>query len=513
MIPAIFLIACHGGSGKGPRPLAIANGAEPATLDPHAMTGAPEIRVAGTLFEGLVVRGLKEHNVRPGAAKSWEVSPDGKGYTFHLRSGAKWSDGSPLTARDFLKSWRRFANPATGSEYITLMKIIRNADAVREKKLPPDSLGIAAPDDTTFTVQLLFPVGFFLDLCAFEPFSAVPVDTIAKYQDKWTLPGHLVGSGPFRLVAWKHNVEVRVEKNPNYWDAANVKQAAFAFNPVEDQQTAWNMFQNGEVDWLFSVPPSKLETAKKLPGFFNEPMFGTYYYLINCKNPGYDKADLRKALSYAIDRKAVVDRILKGVVRPATGFVPPTPGYSGVGMDLYDPAKAKEFLIKAGFGPGKPPPNLQILYNTAEAHRDIAQVISRMWKENLGLDAELVNYEWKVYLENTKNLDYRSTARASWIGDFADPISFLELYTTSDGNNRAGFSDPAYDQAVKESWTLADPEKRMAKLKEAEAILMDRMPVIPIYYYSLQEMRSPKLQNAIPNPLGQYCWKDIYLAP
>jgi oligopeptide transport system substrate-binding protein len=184
-----------------------------------------------------------------------------------------------------------------------------------------------------------------------------------------------------------------------------------------------------------------------------------------------------------------------------------------VGLDLYDPAKAKAFLAKSGFGPGKRPPDLQILYNTMESHRDIAQVISQMWKENLGLDAELVNYEWKVYLENTKNLNYRSLARASWIGDFADPISFLELYTTTDGNNRTGFSDPAYDRAVAETWHLADPAQRMEKLKEAEAILMDRMPVIPIYYYSLQEMRSPKLKNAEPNPLGRYTWKDIYLAP
>ena len=513
LIPGSLLIACHGGSGSVAHPLAIANGAEPASLDPHAITGAPEIRVAGTLFEGLVVRGLRDRQVRPGAALSWETSPDGMAYTFHLRPGAKWSDGAPLTAGDFVKSWRRFADPATGSEYTTLMKIIRNADAIREKQLPPDSLGVAAPNDSTFTVRLIYPVAFFLDLCAFEPFSAVPVDTIAKYQEKWTQPGHIVGSGPYRMAAWKHNVEVRVEKNPYYWDSALVRQAEIVFNPVEDQQTAWNMFRNGEVDWIFSVPPSRLDAAKRMPEFFNEPMFGTYYYLVNCKNPGYDNADLRKALSYAIDRKAIVERILKGVVRPATGFVPPTPGYTGVGLDLYDPAKAKEFLAKSGYGPGKQPPGLEILYNTSEAHRDIAQVISQMWKENLGLDAELVNYEWKVYLENTKNLNYRSLARASWIGDFADPISFLELFTTKDGNNRTGFSDPAYDRAVKETWTLADPGQRMGKLKAAEAILMERMPVIPIYYYGLQEMRSPRLRNAVPNPLGQYCWKDVYLAP
>lgn len=513
MIPVALLIACHGGSGKGPRPLAIANGSEPASLDPHAVTGVPEGRILGALFEGLVVRGLKDRSVRPGAARAWEVSADGKDYTFHIRPDARWSDGSPLTARDFLESWRRFADPATASEYSTLLKIIRNADAVRERKLPPDSLGIAAPDDSTFKVSLLFPVGFFLDLCAFEPFAAVPLDSIAKYKDKWTQPGHLVGSGPFRLVSQRHNVEVRVEKNPFYWDSANVKQSAILFKAVDDQLTGWNMFRNKEVDWIFNVPPSKLEAAKQSPEFFNDPAFGTYYYIVNCKNPGYDNADLRKALSYSIDRKAIAEKVLKGVVKPASGFVPPTPGYTGVGLELYDPAKAKEFLAKSGFGPGKQPPGLQILYNTLEAHRDIAQVISQMWKENLGLDAELVNYEWKVYLENTKNLNYRSVARASWFGDFADPISFLELYTTADGNNRTGFSDPVYDRAVAETWTVPDPAQRMAKLKDAEAVLMDRMPVIPIYYYALQEMRSPRLRNALPNPLGQYTWKDIYLAP
>ncbi len=514
MIPALLLAACgKGGSGTATRPLMVANGAEPASLDPHAITGAPEIRVVGALFEGLVVRGLRDRNVRPGAARSWDVSADAKTYTFHLRPGAKWSDGSPQTARDFLRSWRRFADPATGSEYITLLKIIRNADAVREKKLPPDSLGVSAPDDTTFTVDLVSPVGFFLELCAFEPFAAVPVDTIAKYQDKWTQAGRLAGSGPFRLVAWKHNVEVRTEKNPYYWDSANVKQAALVYNPVEDQQTAWNMFRSGELDWIFSVPPSKLESAKKMPEFFNEPMYGTYFYIVNCKNPGYGNADLRKALSYSIDRKSIVERVLKGVVRPATGFVPPTPGYEGVGLGLYDPAKAKEFLAKSGYGPGKQPPDQQILYNTMESHRDIAQVIRQMWKENLGLDAELVNYEWKVYLENTKNLNYRSLARASWIGDFVDPISFLEMYTTHDGNNRTGSSDPAYDAAVAATWNIADPAQRMSKLKDAEAILMDRMPIIPIYYYGLQEMRNPKLRNAAPNPLQLYSRKDIHLEP
>jgi oligopeptide transport system substrate-binding protein len=277
--------------------------------------------------------------------------------------------------------------------------------------------------------------------------------------------------------------------------------------------TAFNMFMSREVDWIFNVPPSKLEPAKKMPEFFSRPMFGTYYYIVNCKNPGYDSRDLRKALSYAINRDQIVKRVMKNIPTPARGFVPPTPLYPGVSMELFNPAKAKEFLAKSGFGPGKQPPDLQILYNNADVHRDIAQVIKQMWKETLGLDAELVNYEWKVYLENTKNLNYRSIARASWIGDFPDPISFLELYTSDNGNNRTGYRNPAYDKTIQATFTIADPAARLAKLKEAETMLMDDMPVIPIYYYALMELRNPKLQNAVPNPLGMYTWKDIHLVP
>ena len=511
LLPSLIFWSCRAGAGDGPKPLVLINASEPASLDLHQVTGQPEIRVIGALFEGLVLRGLKSPQVRPGAARSWEVSADGRNYTFHLRPN-HWSNGTPLTSRDFLASWRRFSNPTTGSEYSTLLKIIHNANAIREKKLPPDSLGIAAPDDSTFTVNLDFPVAFFLDLCAFEPFFPVPVDTIAKYGDHWTTPDHLVGNGAFVMKGWKRNVAIDLEKNPYYWDSANVKQAKVKVLPVEDQLTAWNMFLSGEADWIFSVPTSKLDAAKKMPEFFNKPMFGTYYYLVNCKNPGYDNANLRKALSYAIDRKKIVDRVLKNINTPATGFVPPTPSYPGVSMELYDPVKAKEFLVKAGYSAGKQPPGLQILYNTAESHRDIAQVVQQMWKETLGLDAELVNYEWKVYLENTKNLNYRSVARASWIGDFSDPISFLELYTTEDGNNRAGYSDPEYDKLIKSTWTMSDAGLRLATLRQAEARLMEGMPVIPIYYYALNEMRNPKLQDADPNPLGMYSWKDVHLA-
>jgi oligopeptide transport system substrate-binding protein len=508
----LLLQGCQKGAGSGPKPMVIANSSEPASLDPQLITGLPEIRIVGTLFEGLTVRGLNDPAVRPGASRAWEISPDSRTYTFHLRPNS-WSDGSPLTARDFVRSWRRFADPVTGSQYSSLLKIIHNGNPIREKKLPPDSLGVFASDDTTFVVRLDNPVPYFLDLCAFEPFAPVPVDTIAKYGEKWTQPGHLVGNGPFVMKVWKHNVEIDLEKNPKYWDSAHVQQQATIIRPVEDQMTAYNMFMNKEVDWIYSVPPSKLEAAKTMPEFFTHPVFGTYYYIVNCKSPGYDSRDLRRALSYAIDREQIVKRVMKGLSIQAHGLVPPTPSYPGVSRELFNPAMAKEYLAKAGYSAGKQPPKLQILYNTADVHRDIAQVVQRMWKENLGLDAELVNYEWKVYLDNTKNLNYASVARASWFGDFPDPISFLELYTSDNGNNRTGYRNPAYDSLVNASFTIADPALRLENLRAAENMLMDDLPIIPIYYYSLTEMRNPKLRQAIPNPLGMYTWKDIHLAP
>ncbi len=510
--PLFMLVGCHGNRGSHEGTLIIANGAEPASLDVHAITGKPELRIAGALFEGLVTRDFRGNHVTPGVAKNWEISPDGRFYTFHLRT-CTWSNGRPLTSKDFVRSWERFIDPATASEYSGLMNVVHNAPAIHEKRLPVDSLGVAAPNDSTFTVKLDAPVGYFLDLCAFEPFSPVPVDTIIKYREQWTSPAHIVGNGPFVLSRWRRNIDIQLVRNANYWGAAEVKQEKIEFKPVEDQLTAYNMFLSGEVDWLFSIPPSRLNVVKQKPEFFSQPMFGTYYYIVNCKNPGYNLKELRLALSYAIDRQRIVEKIQKGIPLAATGFVPPLPGYPRSEAPLFDPALAKAHLLASGFGPdpGKAPPKLQILFNTAETHRDIAEVVRQMWKENLGLESDLDHCEWKVYLERTKNLNYPAVARASWIGDFPDPISFLELYTSGNGNNRTGYSNAAYDSAVDSARSEVDPVLRMKKLFACEKMLMEEMPIIPIYYYSIMELRNPKLRNASPNPLGDYSLRDVYL--
>ncbi len=495
-----------------PSLLRVGSEAEPATLDPHQATGQPEIRLLGSLVEGLVARTRTPGKVNPGLAKAWDVDSKGLTYTFHLRH-TQWSDGSPFAASQMVESWRRFANPKTAAEYSSLLKILRHGDPVRLGEMPIDSLGIHAPNDSTLVVRLENPAQFFLDLCAFEPFAPVPLDSIQKFGPQWTHPGHFVGTGPFRLKSWKPNVAIEVERNPYYWDSSSVQLKKIRFRAIEDQLTAFQMARNFELDWVFNIPKSRLLQAKQLPEFYSAPMYGTYYFIVNCKQAGYDSPLLRKALAYAIDREKIVTKVLKGIGSIATGYVPGTENYPEIDSVRFDPEYARELLRRSGFSPANPPKGLEILFNNSESHKTIAEVVQQMWKVNLGLDAELVNYEWKVYLENTKNLNYRSLARASWIGDFSDPISFLELYTTTSGNNRTGYSNATYDSLIALSWTETHAEKRLQILHQAEAILMRDMPIIPIYHYALTELRSPRLLNAVPDPLGLYAWKSLSFSP
>ncbi len=507
----LVLAACQGGEDNlSTEVLVVGNGAEPATLDLHQATGQPELRILGALVEGLVVRTPKAGTVEPGLAKTWSVDSTGTRYEFQLRK-TQWSDGARLTAQSLVASWRRFADPATAAEYASLLRVVKNGDSVRLGRLPIDSLGIQATSDSTVAIRLENPVSFFLDLCAFEPFAPVPVDSIKRYGIGWTQIGRFVGNGPFRLAGRSANQSLILERNPFYWDSAKVSLRRIEVRPIEDQLTAFQMFRNFELDWTFNIPPSRMQNARQMPEFYAAPMYGTYYFLVNCRKPGFDSPKLRQALSYAIDRKRIVEKVLKGIGSVATGFVPTTAPYPEMQVLAFDTLKAKTYLLESGFSTDNPPPQLKILFNNSETHKTIAEVVQQMWKSTLGLNAELVNYEWKVYLENTRNLHYSGLARASWIGDFSDPISFLELFTTNNGNNRAGYSNSEFDSLISLSWQEVDAVKRMALLRQAETLLLQDMPIIPVYHYAVTEMRSPRLRHADPNPLGMYAWKNLSL--
>lgn len=506
-----LLISCRGlREPPDPYVLQVGNEAEPATLDLHQATGQPELRLLGSLVEGLVVRTSTPGVIEPGHARTWDIDSTGLKYTFHLRP-AKWSDGSPLVAAHWVASWRRFAEPQTAAEYASLLKPVKNGDAIRLGKMPVDSLGIQAVNDSTLLVTLEQPTAFFLDLCAFEPFAPAPLDTIHRHGPGWTRPGRFTGNGPFRLISWKPNQRAIVERNPFYWDSAKVGLKQIHFRAIEDQLTAFQMARNFELDWVMNVPKNRLAQAKTLPEYFSAPLYGTYYFLVNCKKPGYDNTELRRALALAIDRQRIVDRILRGAGSAAKSFVPGTEPYPELDKLRFDSTAAREALKRSGYSPDSPPPDLQILFNNSEQHKMIAEVVQQMWLQVLGLKAELVNYEWKVYLENTKNLNYASVARASWIGDFSDPISFLELFTSNNLNNRAGYANARYDSLIEASWKEPNAQARLSILRQAEDLLMDELPIIPVYHYAVTEMRTPRLRGAEPSPLGMYAWKHIHL--
>ncbi|MFC1586577.1 peptide ABC transporter substrate-binding protein, partial [Fibrobacterota bacterium] len=505
------LFGCQKSAPSVKKVLRLANGAEPQSIDPHKCTGHPGIRIIGALFEGLVSRSQNQVGVEPGLAKSWNISDDGRTYVFHLRE-SRWSDGKILTAYDFERSWKRFLDPATGAEYSSLLNIIHNGAQVINGIFPADSLDVSAENDSTFRVRLENPTGYFLQLCAFEPLFPVPTHIIETYRGKWTSPQHIISNGPFLLTQWTPHKIMVLNKNPQYWDKDSINLETVAINPIDVQETAYKMFINGELDWIFSIPLSKITAAKKRPEYFSFTQYGVYYYSLNVTRPELNNPFLRKALAYAIDREKIVRLVTRGGEKPATGFVPilASVPYEGVKLNLHNPELARTFLKKARYGSKIPVPKLELLYNTSEGHKKIAEVVGQMWKETLGIEVELSNMEWKIFLQKTKNLQHM-VARTSWIADYPDPYSFLELAVSTNGNNRTGYSNPVYDKCLENSQSIQEKDPRYAQLLKCEKILLDDMPVIPIYYYANNEMRNPGIKGAVPNPMGMYSWKKIYL--
>jgi len=531
LLPAlicVLLAACSGGQtrvqqGDATGVLHFGNGTEPQGLDPHAVTGVPESNIIDTLLEGLLSKDPATLAPRPGVAESWEVSADGRTYTFHLRANARWSDGVPLTAEDFRWSWWRALQPALGNEYAYMLFPIRNAEAYLDGKLTDfNQVGVHVVDPHTLKVELNNPTPYFLQLVAHSSFYPVPRHVIEKFgaaTDRftpWTRPGNMVGNGPFRLVAWKLNKYVRVEKNPEYWDAAHVRLNAVVFYPTENGATEERMFRSGQLHYTNDTPIDKVPFYReKHPGEIRLNVYlGTYYYTFNVKRPGLGDARVRRALSMAVDRKTLVNTILKGINPPAYAITPPgTLGYQPPKLFDFDPAGARKLLAEAGYPDGKGLPKLEILYNTSEGHRKIAVALQQMWKKYLNIDVTMVNQEWKVYLDTREKMDY-TISRASWIGDYVDPNTFLDMWVTNGGNNKTGWSNAEYDDLILHRIpAMKTQAERFAGFYRAETILMQEMPIMPIYTYATRHLISPSVKGMPANILDYYSFKDIYLEP
>jgi ABC-type oligopeptide transport system substrate-binding subunit len=489
------------------------NGAEPEYFDPHLMSGQPDGRIARMLFEGLATPHPKTLETEPGQAYRWDLSRDGLTYTFHLRPGLRWTNGEPVTAGDFVWSWRRVLTPRTASRYASLLYPIRNAERFNKGEVDSSQLGVAAPDDSTFVVTLESPTPWFVSMTSFYTYLPVHRATVERYGDRWTRPENIVGNGPFRLAQWRQRSRVVAEKNPLYWDAERVRLQRVVAYSVEDLNTSISLYKSGVTDWNPSgyVPSQFIPYVKNYADFRTGRYHGVYFYSINTTRKPYDNVWVRRALDYAVDREAICKGILKGSRDPWGSLVPSGyPGYENQPGIVFDPEKARECLARAGYPGGRGFPKVSILFNTSEDHRRIAEGIQAMWKNVLGIEVELSNQEWGSYLRATSDLQY-DVARRSWIGDYLDPTTFLFLMRTGDGNNRTGWSHPGFDRLLRESERELDPVKRMRLLEEAERLVIAEGPLINIYHYSNTDLVKPYVRGIYPNALDTHPMKHVWI--
>ena len=354
---------------------------------------------------------------------------------------------------------------------------------------------------------------YFLELTAFATYAPVHRRTVEDHGDRWTRPEHLVCNGPFVMAEWSRQQRIVLKKNPRYWNAGRVVLEEVHALAIDDAETALKKYRNGEVDWIREVPAVKVADAARWPGFHYHPSLGTYFYRFNVTRPPLDDRRVRKALNLAVDKAGIAKWLLRAGQRPARSFVPPVLlGYQGVEGPDYSPQRARELLAEAGFEDGRGFPELEILYNTSDAHKQIAETIQFMWRKELGIRVTLRNQEWKVYLDSTSRLRY-DIARAAWIGDYNDPVTFLDMFVTNGGNNRTGWSHRRYDACIGQAAKTADPAERLALLQEAERILVDdEMPIMPLYFYVNTYLVSPQVKGICDNIRNVHPFQYIYIA-
>ena len=525
-LTALFLSGCT----KRETPVSIGNreqilhrgiGAEPKDLDPHMVTGVTEFNVILGLLEGLVSQNPKDLSPIPGVAESWEAATNGLSYTFHLRKNAKWSNSDPVTAQDFIFSFKRCLSPKLGAPYAYMLYCLMNAEAYNKGTITDFSqVGAKAVDDYTLQLELASPTPYLLGLLGHHSWFPVHPPTLKKFGEdqpdsKWTKAANFVGNGPFNLKSWEPDKQIVIEKNSTYWDKDAVRLKEVHFYPIGDHKAEERSFRAGQLHVTETMPLDRVMYYRKhKPEFLRlDPYMGTYYYLLNITKPPLDNRKVRQALAMAINRKNLTSYVTKGGETIALFFTPPdAAGYTCKSGFTEDIAKARQLLTEAGYPDGKDFPKIQLLYNTSDAHVRIAEAIQQMWKMNLNIDIELINMEWKVYITATDTLKY-DIARAGWIGDYVDPNSFLDMWITGRGNNRTGWSNKEYDRLLAEAANEMNKSRRYDLFQKAEQILMAEMPIIPLYFYRSKHLVNPSVQGWDPNILDIHPYKFVYLKP
>ena len=495
-------------------------GSEPTDLDPQTVTGLGDAKIIAALFEPIVTFDPLTLAPRPALAERWDISPDGLTYTFHLRPTARWSNGDPITAEDCIASWRRILTPTLAADYAYFFYIIRGAESFHKSQTTDfTTVGLAAPDARTLVVTLAHPAPYFLQILLNSPWRPLNVRSIAAVGDAyrrgtpWTRPGKLISSGPFTLKEWKPHQHILVEKSLTYWDHATVRLNAIQFYPIDSMDAEERAFRAGQLHGTWALPLSKILPLQqeKSPALRIDPILETYFFRLNVRRAPLNDQRIRRALSLAIDRDAIAQKILPGGRQPAPTLISSViPGYTPPPRRAYDLAAARQLLAEAGHAGGAGLPPIEILYNNSEILRLVAEAIQQMWRRDLGLDIRLVNQEFKVVFASRRTGDYQILL-GSWTADYLDATTFLDLWRSDSGNNHTGWADPAYDALSDQANRLADPAARGAVLTAAEALMLEAAPIIPIYFNTHVYLLHPAVRGWQPTPMDHSDYRYVWL--
>jgi oligopeptide transport system substrate-binding protein len=495
------------------------NGEEPQTLDPHQAEGTPSANILRDLFEGLTTE-APDGDIIPGAAIRWNISRDAKTYTFYLRRDMLWSNGDPVTADDFVFSLRRAATPETASPSATMLLPIQNAREVLADELPVEDLGIALLDEYTLQITLTGPTPYFLGLLTHPVAYPVNRRNLEEFGDEFSRPGKLVSNGAYVLRDWQHRVSVELGKNPLYREAQNTIIERVIFLPIEDVSVEVTQFRSGALDWTNTVPNNQFDWLRR--NYPDElvisPWMGSYFFGFNLEvEPFVQNPELRQALIFAIDRQIITDKVTRFGEQPSFALVPPgvedyipfVPEYADWTQEQRN-EEARRLYELAGYS-DENPLRIEIRYNTSENHKKIALAIASMWKQVLGVNASLVNEEFRVFLQNRQQKAITQVFRAGWISDYNDPYSFLELFRTGDGRNDYGYSNSIFDTVLDEVGTERIHARRARLMFEAERVLLTDFAIIPIYSYVTKRLVDQRLKgwqnNVMDHHLTRYMYK------
>lgn len=495
------------------------NGEEPQTLDPHLAEGVPTANILRDLFEGLATT-APGGRIVPGAAAHWNVSRDGLTYTFYLDPAGAWSNGEPVTAEDFVWSWRRVVDPATGAAYGRMLAPVVNAEAIFAGELPPEELGVSALNETTFQVELVDPTPYFLGLLTHPTTFPVHRASFEEHGSSHVRPGNLVSNGAYHLADWQVRSRIELVRNLHFRDLANVLIERVVFYPFEDENTEFNRFRAGDLHWTYQVPSSQFRWLSQNmdEALMVAPWFGTYFFSFNLtREPFRESPELRRALSLAIDREIITERVSQFGEIPTFNLVPsglpdypsPIPEYAEWSQAERE-EEARRLYARAGYSETNPL-TVELRYNTSENHRKIAVAVAAMWKQNLGVRTRLVNEEFRVFLQNRAQRRVTEVFRSGWIGDYQDAFTFLELFHSGHGRNDAGYDNPRFDRLLEQIAAERIPALRRNLMSEAERMLLADQVILPVFTYVSKRLVDPRLKGWQENIMDHHLTRHMYL--